>query len=86
MFGYTIIKTSELEAMKASHTKLQESFASLEADMARRRAAFLEVNGRYNGLQSRLDDALERLAHWERHGQLRDPATGRLIPKARATA
>lgn len=31
-----------------------------------------------------INDLRKALAHWKKHGQLRDPATGRLIPKAQA--
>lgn len=37
-------------------------------------------------LRAERDAALAELAHWKQHGQLRDPATGRLIPKQKAIA
>lgn len=32
-----------------------------------------------------INDLRKAIAHWKKHGQLRDPATGRLIPKAKPT-
>lgn len=33
---------------------------------------------------TRANKLAAELSHWKKHGQLRDPKTGRLIPKAKA--
>jgi hypothetical protein len=47
----------------------------------RKAVATAETIGRLQRENARL---LGELANWQKHGQLRDPATGRLIPRVKA--
>lgn len=62
-----------LVGQKAKHltgiARLQQEVEGLRDDVRQAEAAY--------------DKAAAELAHWKKHGQLRDPATGRLIPKAK---
>ncbi|MEG8223856.1 hypothetical protein OSJ57_25140 [Sphingomonas sp. HH69] len=64
-----------LVGQKAKHmtgiARLQHEVEGLRADVRQAEAAHDKVSS--------------ELAHWKKHGQLRDPATGRLIPKAKPT-
>lgn len=63
---------ARLGGQKVKHltgiARLQREVEGLRADVRQAEAAH--------------DKAAAELAHWKKHGQLRDPATGRLIPKA----
>ena len=64
---------ARLGGQKVKHltgiARLQREVEGLRADVRQAEAAH--------------DKAAAELAHWKKHGQLRDPATGRLIPKAK---
>lgn len=62
-----------------------------ERDAETRRAGNLESYFRMaanqtHGACADRDRLAAELAHWKQHGQLRDPKTGRLIPKAKTEA
>lgn len=55
----------------AEHERIMDQLRDLVGDRASQRDA---ETRRANALAAELD-------HWKKYGQLRDPATGRLIPK-----
>lgn len=94
MFGYTIIRTSELECYDAQWSEMRDILDAEEysgvpnlTDKIRLALKRLEDFRQYNHRKRMRILALEaELDHWRAHGQLRDPKTGRLIPKAKAAA
>jgi hypothetical protein len=72
---YTVIKTSELEQLRVDVEVCRKNYNGQLVEANKQR-------GRRDAYKLQLDSALTELDHWKQHGQLRDPATGRLIPKA----
>lgn len=81
-------KPKEETVSKAYHDEIVKNYAMRTAQdetlIARRGAIILERNGTIRNLQGLVDELTAELAHWRKHGQLRDPKTGRLIPKAQS--
>lgn len=60
-----------------------EEIGYFQVENARLLAELATLKAERDILDEACNKAAIELAHWKKHGQLRDPATGRLIPKAK---
>lgn len=79
--------------MFISKKKHDAIVAAMQADIDARAQAYDTATavgrGRENNIKRLIverDALAAELAHWRQHGQLRDPKTGRLIPKSKSMA
>lgn len=90
MLGLTIIRTARLDYLLATEKHFDGTVERLKNQVNNLRDANRDANAAKVLLESKLTQALadlsaatQELAKWRANGQLRDPKTGRLIPKAK---
>ena len=75
---------SQLFASDRLISKLKADVTAAEMAYTESRKGHQRVAAELAALKVERDKTATEIAHWKKHGQLRDPATGRLIPKAQA--
>lgn len=76
------LRDSLNETLEAK-ARLEDKLTAALTEIKQERETAGRILQRNIAVQARLDVVGAELDHWRKHGQLRDPATGRLIPRAK---